>query len=133
MNWIEGQKIKEIKKGPISVALLKEYAEASLDPNPIHLDAGFAKAAGYPSVIAHGMLSMAFLAEAVRVNFPEPEFKVEKFSSRFKKVTFPEDVLTVSGKIKKVEPNSLVVTLSIENRAGETTASGEAWIKSCQH
>ncbi len=130
MSWVEGQNIKEIKKGPLSADLLKLYGSSALDPNPIHLDPEFAKAAGYPSVIAHGMLSMAFLAEAIRTNFPIEEYTVEKFSSRFRKVTFPGDVLTTKGRIKKTEGDSLHVSLSIENQAGETTTQGEALIRS---
>jgi len=126
--WSEGQSLEEIKKGPISEELLKQYAETARDPNPIHLDPEFAKAAGFPSVIAHGMLSMAFLADAIRLNFPESEFKVERFSARFRKVTFPGSVLTVKGKIKKVESDSVVLLLSIENEAGEVTTSGEAQV-----
>ena len=130
MSWVEGQTIKEIQKGPLSADLLKLYGSSALDPNPIHLDPEFAKAAGYPSVIAHGMLSMAFLAEAIRTNFPSEEYTVEKFSSRFRKVTFPGDVLTTKGRIKKTEGDSLHVSLSIENQAGETTTQGEALIRS---
>ncbi|MFM8269581.1 MAG: MaoC family dehydratase [Pseudomonadota bacterium] len=129
MNWVEGQLLQEIKKGPITVELLRQYAEASLDPNPIHLDPEFAKSAGFPSVIAHGMLSMAFMAESIRVNFPQKNFGVEKLSARFKKVTYPGDVLTVKGTVKKTEPSSLWIALSIENQKGETTTQGEAWIK----
>lgn len=129
MIWVEGQELREIKKGPITTDLLKLYAEAALDPNPIHLEPEFAKAAGYPSVIAHGMLSMAFLAEGIRVNFPAHQFEVEKFSSRFRKVTFPGDILRVRGKVKKVEANLIHVALTTENQAGETTTQGEAWIR----
>ncbi|NBX75511.1 MAG: dehydratase [Proteobacteria bacterium] len=132
MSWIEGQTIKEIKKGPLTADLLKLYGAAALDPNPIHLDPEFAKAAGYPSVIAHGMLSMAFLAEAIRASFPGADYTVEKFSSRFRKVTFPGDILTTKGRIKKVEGDILHLSLSIENQTGEITTQGEALIRSTQ-
>lgn len=129
MTWVEGQTLKEITKGPITTDLLRQYANASLDPNPIHLDPEFAKSAGFPSVIAHGMLSMAFIAESIRLNFPNNDFYVEKLSSRFKKVTFPGDVLKVQGRVKKNELGSICLSLTIENQKGEITASGEAWIK----
>jgi acyl dehydratase len=38
------------------------YAGASRDHKPIHVDVDFARAAGMPDVVAHGMLSMAWLA-----------------------------------------------------------------------
>ena len=40
-------------------AMLSNYAKASGDLNPIHLDEAFAKSVGLPNVIAHGMLTMA--------------------------------------------------------------------------
>lgn len=43
------------------------YAEASLDRNPIHLNPDFARAAGLPDVILHGLCTMALTGrEAVR-------------------------------------------------------------------
>ena len=41
------------------------YAEASGDGNPIHVDEAFAKAAGLPGTILHGLCTMAFAARAL--------------------------------------------------------------------
>jgi NAD(P)-dependent dehydrogenase (short-subunit alcohol dehydrogenase family)/acyl dehydratase/putative sterol carrier protein len=41
------------------------YAEASLDDNPIHLDESIAKSAGHPSVILHGLCTMALATRGV--------------------------------------------------------------------
>jgi acyl dehydratase len=41
------------------------YAEASGDHNPIHLDSEAARGAGFPSVILHGMCTMAFAGKAL--------------------------------------------------------------------
>jgi acyl dehydratase len=40
-------------------AMLKAYADASGDQNPIHQNEEFALSVGLPNVIAHGMLTMA--------------------------------------------------------------------------
>lgn len=45
--------------------MVKAYAEASLDFNPIHLDENFARSAGLNSCIAHGMLSLGLSISAV--------------------------------------------------------------------
>jgi len=54
---------------PLSRLITQEhinaYAEASGDSNPIHVDAAFARSAGLPGTIAHGLLEMGILAEAV--------------------------------------------------------------------
>ncbi|GAA1575718.1 MaoC/PaaZ C-terminal domain-containing protein [Actinomadura kijaniata] len=41
------------------------YSEASGDPMPIHLDEEFARSAGLPGIIAHGLCTMAFTSRAV--------------------------------------------------------------------
>ena len=53
------------KTYPVTRADLRAYAEASGDPNPIHLDPDVAAAVGLPGVIAHGMLTLALAARAV--------------------------------------------------------------------
>ena len=47
----------------VNRALLKQYADASGDQNPIHQDEAFAKSVGLPDVIAHGMLTMALVGK----------------------------------------------------------------------
>jgi len=130
MNWSEGQDLLPLQRGPLHRNHLGDYATASGDMNPIHLDEEFAKQAGYPSVIAHGMLSMAFLADALRRNFPSQKYQVKNLSCRFKKITFPGDQLEIKGKVKKVSPEGRsLVSLWIENQKGEVTTQGEATIE----
>jgi acyl dehydratase len=43
--------------------LLKRYADASGDQNPIHQNEEFAVSVGLPNVIAHGMLTMALVGK----------------------------------------------------------------------
>ena len=40
---------------------IADYAEASGDHNPIHLDDQFARTVGLPGVIAHGLLQMGLM------------------------------------------------------------------------
>jgi len=129
--WELKQRLSPLVKPALTEELLSLYASASGDPNPIHLDPQFAREAGFPSVIAHGMLSMAFIADGLCANFSENKYKVEKLSTRFKKVTFPGDVLTVQGEIKKIQPDGrLLISLWTENQKGEITSTGEAEVYS---
>lgn len=122
--------LQSISRGPITQKMLQDYAHASLDFNPIHLDESFAKKAGFPSVIAHGMLSMAFMGDFIVLNFPRESYRVVSFSCRFKKVVFPEDVLTVNGQIKKENSDSLLyLQVTVTNQKEEITSSGEAVIE----
>lgn len=120
--------LKPLKRGPISREDLKAYAQASSDHNPIHLDETFAQEAGFPSVIVHGMLSMAFLADLVLMNYPEDKFVLKRFQTRFRKVTFPGDVLTCAGEAKPQPDGSLTVSVWILNQKGEKTCDGEATV-----
>jgi len=121
--------LKSFTRGPVTREHLKAYADASLDFNPIHLDEQFAKEAGFPSVIVHGMLSMAFLGDLILYNFPESKYQLKRFRTRFRKVTFPGDVLTCEGKIKSITPEGVItVTILAKNQKNEVTSDGDAEI-----
>ena len=76
---------------------LKRYADASCDPNLIHLNKEFAQKHGLPDVIAHGMLVMAYLGRMLTNTFPQSSLK--DFSSKFTSMTCINDKLSCSGKI----------------------------------
>ena len=127
MIWQVGETLKRLSKGTITPQLLQQYAEASGDKNPLHLDDKFAKQVGFPSVIAHGMLSMAFMADHVLMNFPEAEFRLLRLKARFRKVTFPGDEITCGGSIKKISSEGkITLALWMRNQAGHDTTDGEA-------
>lgn len=86
--------------------LLKKYADASGDQNPIHQDETFAKSVGLPDVIAHGMLTMALAGKFVS-DWAGGSAAVKEFSARFvKPVVVPAGKkvdLTVSATVAEVE------------------------------
>lgn len=96
-------------------ALLKAYADASGDQNPIHQNEEFAVSVGLPNVIAHGMLTMA-LAGKYLSDFAGGSAKVLEFGARFTKpVVVPagEKVdLTVSAVVTEIEDSKASLTLS---------------------
>lgn len=57
-----GDSLPALELPPVNRTMLALYAGASNDHNPIHIDLDFARKAGMQDVIAHGMLSMAWLA-----------------------------------------------------------------------
>jgi acyl dehydratase len=130
MSFQVGQELKTLMKPAFTRNALKAYAEASGDKNLIHLDEEFARQAGFPSVIVHGMLSMALIADQLLYNFPESEYEIARLKSRFRKVTFPGDELLCGGSVKKIlENGNLLVGLWAKNQKGETTADGEAEVR----
>ena len=67
----EGESIPELKVTP-DAGLTKRYAEASGDPNPIHTDPEFAKNAGLPGCILHGLWTMAQVARVQLAHLKPP-------------------------------------------------------------
>ena len=109
-----GDEVVRLVKQPITKLQLVRYAGASGDFNPLHTDDEAGREAGFQGVVAHGMLIMAFLAEAVTTWVPRPSFK--RIKIRFKGVTLPGDVVTVVGRVseKRVLEGQGLVTCSIE-------------------
>ena len=76
----KGDSIPELRVTP-DAGLTKRYAEASGDPNPIHTDPEFAKSAGLPGCILHGLWTMAQVARASEalVSTDIPRSEVDTF------------------------------------------------------
>ncbi len=96
-------------------ALLKAYADASGDQNPIHQNEEFAVSVGLPNVIAHGMLTMALVGKYVS-DFAGGSANVLEYSARFiKPVIVPagEKVdLTVSATVAEIADGKISLSLS---------------------
>ncbi|HEX7405990.1 MAG TPA: MaoC/PaaZ C-terminal domain-containing protein [Candidatus Nanopelagicaceae bacterium] len=95
--------------------LLKKYADASGDQNPIHQDEAFAKSVGLPDVISHGMLTMALVGKFVSDWAGGPSV-VKEFSTRFvKPVIVPAGKkvdLTVSATVTEVEASKVRLSVT---------------------
>ena len=95
-------------------ALLKAYADASGDQNPIHFNEEFAISVGLPNVIAHGMLTMALVGKYI-TDWAGGSVNVKEYSARFiKPVIVPagEKVdLTVTAKVIEVDGDRIKLDL----------------------
>jgi acyl dehydratase len=123
-----GSLLPELRKEPITKQQLVKYAGASGDYNLIHTDDETARAVGLDGVIAHGMLSMAFLGQYLSwLSGPE---SVRRLAARFVAMVRPGDVLTCKGRVKSMsgEAGSRQLTLEVwaENQRAEQVTVGEA-------
>ena len=95
--------------------LLKRYADASGDQNPIHQNEEFAVSVGLPNVIAHGMLTMALVGKYIS-DFAGGSAKVVEFGARFTKpVIVPAGQkvdLTVTATVAEISEGKISITLS---------------------
>ena len=96
---------------------IAEYAEASGDRNPIHLDDAFARSVGLPGVIAHGMLQMGILATLV-AEWAGDHRRIRRLGCRFAGVVRPGDVLLCGGRVTGVEEGVARLELWAENQEG---------------
>ena len=99
----------------IDRALLKAYADASGDQNPIHQNEEFALSVGLPNVISHGMLTMALAGKYV-TEWAGGSANIREFSARFiKPVIVPagEKVdLTVVATVTEVDGNTVKLDIT---------------------
>ncbi len=95
-------------------ALLKAYADASGDQNPIHQNEEFALSVGLPNVIAHGMLTMALVGKYL-TDWSGGSNSVKEFGARFiKPVIVPagEKVdLTINATVIEVNGDEIKLDL----------------------
>tara|TARA_B100000676_G_C18090383_1_gene859123 strand:- start:245 stop:658 length:414 start_codon:yes stop_codon:yes gene_type:complete len=94
-------KLISIKK-TISQAHINQYAKASGDFNPIHVDEEFGKNSQFKGNIAHGMMIAATISELMTKTFNLAWYETGTMKIRFKAPVFPEDTITTSGIIQKI-------------------------------
>jgi len=85
--------IQESRRGPVDRVQIARYAGAVGDFNPVHVDDEFARAAGLPSVIAHGPLTVTLALDAVVEQLGPDALRSAK--ARLSAPVFPGDELVV--------------------------------------
>ena len=103
-----GDAVPELKVTPDKY-LPHRYAGASGDFNPIHIDDEFAKAVGLPRNILHGLYSMAIVARAAAGLGGGDPRALKRLSVQFRGMGMPEQEVVVSGTVKSVEGDRVVV------------------------
>ena len=113
----------------LSRTQIVQYAGASGDFNPIHHDEQFATGtAGYPSVFAHGMLSMG-LTGALLTDWLG-DGVLRSFGVRFVGQVWPGDTLTAKGTVTAIDVGDGSGVIEIElvttNQKGQPVVTGSA-------
>ena len=102
-----------------------QYAGTSGDYNPLHTDEVFTtKVAGYPSVFAHGMLTMGMTGRML-TNYVG-DGRLNKYGVRFTNQVWPGDTLNSTATVESVEDNVVRLALETKNQDGATVLSGYA-------
>ncbi|SHL46167.1 Acyl dehydratase [Pseudonocardia thermophila] len=102
-----------------------QYAGASGDFNPLHTDEVYAReAAGYPTVFAHGMLTMGLVGRAVTDWVGED--RLLTYGARFTAQVWPGDTLTATVTVESVTDGVAHLAVEARNQDGATVLSGTA-------
>jgi acyl dehydratase len=105
------------------------YAGASGDYNPLHTDDRYTReVAGFPSVFAHGMLSMGMTGRILTDWVGDG--RLTKYGVRFVKQVWPGDALTATATVDAIREDDGVwfadFSVVTVNQDGDVVVSGTA-------
>ena len=106
----------------LSRTQIVQYAGASGDYNPLHSDEIFTtQVAGYPSVFAHGMLSMGMTGRML-TNYVG-DGRLKSYGVRFTSQVFPGATLTATATITEIreEGGEKIAEISVSTTDAEGT------------
>jgi acyl dehydratase len=124
-----GESRTEVVLDNISRTQIVMYAGASGDYNPLHTDEVYVtQVAGYPSVFAHGMLSMGATGKVLTDWVGDG--RLTKYGVRFVNQVWPGDTLTATATVEAVreEDGRHVADFSVTtvNQDGKQVVTGTA-------
>ncbi|MDY7106841.1 MAG: MaoC/PaaZ C-terminal domain-containing protein [Actinomycetota bacterium] len=124
-----GETYEQVVVDDLKRTQIVQYAGASGDYNPIHTDERFAtEVAGYPSVFAHGMLTMGMTGRLVTDLVGDG--RLTRYGVRFVAQVWPGDTLTATAEVTDLrnEDGRDVIDLAITtvNQDGVKVLTGSA-------
>lgn len=106
----------------ITQQLLNDYADASGDHNPIHLDEAVALAMGLPGIIAHGMVVSGLLHQKSLELIPSLDSEktfLKSSKTRFRGMTKLNDEVFYTSKSHLLSDSEIQLELAAVNQKEE--------------
>ena len=100
------------------------YAGASGDYNPLHTDEVYAREAGYPSVFAHGMLTMGMTGRMLTNYLGDG--RIVSYGVRFTNIVYPGDALRATATVEEVAAGLVKLAVETTKADGTVVLSGYA-------
>ena len=117
----------------VDQGMVTAYAHASGDHNPIHLDAEFAAESQFGTIVAHGMLTLAFVAQMMSAAFGAAWEERGTLKVRFKGPAYPGDRVTTFGRVtreREKDGETLVeCAVGVTNQEGVELITGTASVR----
>ncbi len=101
---------------------IRRYAQASGDFNPVHLDEAFAAQSSFGRIVAHGMMTLAFISEMLTAHFGVNWLSTGSLKVRFKRPAYPGDTLQTWGHVtdEQETPDHILVKCDVALRNAAT-------------
>ena len=130
MTTVKAGDVKElVLTDAVTRTQLVQYSGASGDYNPLHSDERYAtEVAGFPSVFAHGMLTMGMTGRVITDWFGAEA--VLSYGARFVAQVWPGDRLVATATVGNVRDDGVAeLTISTTNQAGDVVLSATATVQ----
>jgi acyl dehydratase len=125
-----GHALLPLNKKPISRLQLAQFAAASDDFSPLHLDDEYAKSAGFGSVFVPSVIALGLAEDALRAYAHNST--IVSLSGTFQRIMWPADTLTAKGVIvrryKNHAEHRVQFSLWVENQNKEIVMRGQALV-----
>ena len=132
----KGKFIDEIKMGDsaqisntVTEKTIKDFAEATGDFNPIHLDQAYAEKTYFKGRIAHGVLSVGYISSVLGNLLPGPGGILLSQEVKFLAPVRIGDIITAKAEVIEMIPkkNRIKLKTTCTNQKGEVVVDGTAW------
>ncbi len=136
MTMQEGKTIDKIKIGDfaqisnkITEKTIKDFAEATGDFNPVHLDQAYAEKTYFKGRIAHGVLSVGYISSVLGNLLPGPGGILLSQEVKFLAPVRIGDVITARVEVIELIPekNRVKFKTTCTNQNGDVVVDGTAW------
>lgn len=101
---------------------IRLYAEITDDFNPIHIDPEFAATTPMRGIIAHGMLSLNLIWQALRATYGAAAETGARLDVRFIRPVRENDTVSAGG--RRRDGAAGVYDVTVENQNGEAVIAG---------
>ncbi|AMW32367.1 3-hydroxybutyryl-CoA dehydratase [Fervidobacterium changbaicum] len=122
--------VYEVKR-IVTDEMVKLFAEATGDKNPVHLDEEYAKNTIFGGRIAHGILSLGIVSSVLGMEFPGSGTIYLMQNAKFKRPVYIGEEVTVRLVVKEIDKEKRRVLLEtyVVKQNGENAIEGEALVK----